>query len=724
MDIFKILDDRDQKEEKKIKRVKEKKVAVKKLSKKELELQEISKNTILPRNYTTVWREQELYEMLDFLRDQEVIALDTETTGVNTFVDRIVGFSVFAGGQGYYIPLMHKDNGKHFGDELKEIGYNFIDCLSKETVIENVKPFLENSQKKFILHNARFDQHILLNQLGIRLKPYADTMILAMLLDENRPASLKELSGIYLKQRADKFNTLFGKITFDNVPILMGRGREGNLASYYAIKDTEMTLRLYEFFIQALNNPKLEKIKKIFFEVEMPLNEIIFESEQHGILFDSNYMNEFVKEDIEGKLKILDESIRGVAGDINLKSPAQLSKVLYEDLGIKQINGKSTDKTTLNKLKGEHKVIEDILQYRKLIKLYDAFIEKLPADLINGRIHPSFNQIRCVSGRMSCSKPNMQQIPSGNLIRNSFIADEGRLLASIDYSSQEIRMLTHFSQDPILIDVFKTGKDLHSILGVKIWNNHNEHVTYEYFIYCREIVDYFKDADGNLLEQKFQDTGYVESLFNEGKIQSKDPKVLKDDCIRGKQFEKMRKFAKATTFGVIYGISKKGLSELLEMGEREAQEMIDNFFGLYKGVDRWIKKVHRDLKKNKFTETILGRKRRLYEDINSGENHRIGKAQRQGVNSIIQGSSADSLKVAVVKLQPLLKELGAKIVMYIHDECVFDVPEDIGVEGLKRIAQVMSEAIPLKNVDVTCDIEVGKKWGQKMSHEEIEFLNE
>jgi len=725
MDIDAILDSRDEKEQKKLKRTKEKKEKVKKPTKREMQINEIADSTILPLNYSTVWTKEELYDMLTFLKSQEIIAIDTETTGVNTYKDKIVGFSVFSGGKGYYIPLLHQDNGKHFGEEPKEIGYNYIHCLSIKEVTESVKDFLEDPTKKFILHNALFDQHVLLNHLGIRIKPYADTMIMAMLLDENRPASLKELSGIYLKEKADKFNTLFGKRTFDTIPVLTGRGREGNLASYYAIKDTEMTLKLYDFFINAMNSPRLEKIKNLFFDLEMPLSDVIFESEHRGIRFDLDYIENNVKPEIVEKLEELDKRIRSVIGDINLKSPAQLSKALYEDLKINQINGTSTDRKTLSKLKAEHKVIDDILSYRKLIKLYDAFIDKLPNDLVDGRIHPSFNQIRCVSGRMSCSNPNLQQVPSGNLIRNAFIADEGRLLASIDYSAQEIRMLTHFSQDPILIDVFQTGKDLHSILGVKIWNGKNKDVSYDEFIYCRKIVDYFKDADGNLLDEKFNDSKYVEELLGEGKINTQDPIVLKEDCIRGKKFEKMRKYAKSVTFGVIYGISSKGLSELLEIEANEAQEMIDSFFSLYKGVDKWIKSVHKNVKQKKFTETILGRKRRLHDDVNSNEKWRIGRAFRQGVNSIIQGSAADALKLASVKLQPLLKELDARIVMYIHDECVFDVPENIGAGGLERIAKVMSEAIPLNNVDVTTDTEVGHKWGQKMSEEEIDmFLEE
>lgn len=320
---------------------------------------------------------------------------------------------------------------------------------------------------------------------------------------------------------------------------------------------------------------------------------------------------------------------------------------------------------------------------------------------------------------------NLQQLPAGNLIRNAFVADEGRLLLSCDFSSQELRWLGELSEDPLLMDIYKNNKDVHSMTGTKIWNmqNPDKQLTYEEFCYCRGMYPLFYDADGNLVEERFSDTNYINQLFEEGKINSTDPVKLKEDAILGKKLEKIRKFAKTVNFGTVYGISAPSLADTLEVSEEEAQMFIDGFFDTYKGVTKWVRKVWKQVDTKKYVTSILGRKRRLYNEINSGEPWQIESAHRMAVNFCIQGSSADQLKTACLKLQPLLKELNSRIVLYIHDELIIDVPENIGVENIKRIQEVMCNAIFMK-IGMSSDAECGRRWSQVMSEEEIEKLKE
>ncbi|WP_141265786.1 DNA polymerase A family protein [Moorella sp. E308F] len=321
---------------------------------------------------------------------------------------------------------------------------------------------------------------------------------------------------------------------------------------------------------------------------------------------------------------------------------------------------------------------------------------------------------------------NLQQIPAkvGGLIRNAFIADEGRLLASIDFSQQELRVLAHVSRDKVLLDAYKNGRDIHSTTAVSIWNRKHpdDPVTYDDFEYRRKMTELFQDADGNLVDEKFS-VEHIQELLAAGKIRTDDPKILRKDAELGIQYEKVRKDSKMVNFGIIYGISEKGLADNLEITEEEAKEYIKSYFEAYPGVKKWIEEKHKEILKQKYTTTLLGRKRRVYPEINSGDSWKIQRGLRQGVNSIIQGSSADMVKLASIKLQPLLKELDAHIVLWIHDEIVFDVPENIGMENLQRIADIMCNALPL-DCGMKSDIEVGRKWGQKLSEDDIRHLFE
>lgn len=727
---------------------------VKKLTKKEQQIQEMAQNTVFPEHYFMVWDEFQLSSMCNWLAAQDVVAIDTETMGVTWTKDEIVGISFYAPHRGYYIPLKHADEDIH--------------CLPKELVIRYLKPLLEDRTKKFLLHNAKFDAHILRQWMGIKLIAYFDTMIAAKLLDENIAAALKEQAPYYLKVPADKFSTLFGKITFDQIPIKMDPDtRTGNLAGYYAIKDTELTFKLAEFQQRNLNLPRLAKIKKLLMDVEMPFLEIVIDAEAQGVRLDVDYLNNVVAKQLNEEIEILRKKIEFHVGKINLNSPAQLSEALYVKLKLPRLNKKnpnSTDAKTLKKLKKEHEVVMNLLDYRGKVKLTTAFAEKLPKNAVKGRVHTSFMTIGTKTGRLSCNSPNLQQVPArvGGLIRNAFIADENRLLASIDFSGQELRVLAHITQDPVLLDIYLNDGDVHSMTAVGMYNRtvktiikglevrindlangkdadttatlrkklaeeikqlQTQVVDYTFFQYCREMAGKFQDENGEVVQDRFENEELLVKLHAEKVISHYNTKQLKKEVELGIKFEKVRKSAKTVNFGIIYGMSEQGLADTLEISEDEAKEYILGYFDAYPGVKKWMSDMRHKIDELKYTETMLGRKRRVHPEMESGQWWLVQRAYRMGINAIIQGSSADMTKLASIALQPLLKELDVHIVLWVHDEIIFDIPENIGNENLRRMADVMCNALPL-SCGLKSDIEVGSKWGQKLSEDELDFLME
>jgi DNA polymerase-1 len=462
------------------------------------------------------------------------------------------------------------------------------------------------------------------------------------------------------------------------------------------------------------------------FNIEMPFISIVKDAEMKGIKFDLDYMQKEVSPKLMGEYEDLKKKIFKYTGEINLNSPLQVSKVLYDELKLPIIDkkkGKSTDKKTLQKLKNYHECIPLLLEYRSLSKLIDSFVDKLPKSVIDGRIHPNFRTIGCVTGRMSCSNPNLQQMPShNNMIRKAFVADEGRLLVSIDFSGQELRILTHITKDPLLLDLYKNNGDVHAMTGVAIYNKmYSKNITYEYFQYCRSLQEYFLDREGNLDSNKLKDDN-IKELFSKQIINTLDKNKIEEDVKNGIEFEKVRKnYAKMVNFGVIYGITENGLSNDLNITEKEAKQFIDSFYSTYKGVAKWVNDTKKQVLEKGYVTTLCGRKRRFYPYLTSGERWKVETAFRMACNSQIQGSATDQIKIASIKLQPLLKELDAHIVLFIHDEIIFDVPENIGMKNLQRIADVMCNALVL-DCGMKSDIEVGRKWSEKLTLDEINEL--
>lgn len=708
-------------------------VRTKKPTMKELKLQKIAMSTALPDNWHTVWSEDQLEAFGLWLTEQPAFALDTETVGVNPFTHRIVGISFYMPDRGYYIPLHHNDHIRDIpidGDN----GTDYVHCLPLALVSETLKPLLEDRNKKIFTHNGKFDQHVMAKWMDIHFQSYFDTMIGQSLLDETQSKKLKDLATTYLKLPTDRFSTLFGTITFEKVPIRINPDtRTGNLASYYAIKDAFLTWELAMFQGRAFNRPGLESLKRLMFEVEMPFLQIVTQAERRGIQFDSDYMLNKVAALLRNEIEELRQKIWAYTGEINLNAPAQVAEVLYEKLKLPRVNEikpNSTDKITMNKLKPYHDVVKHILSYKQKAKLMAAFVDKLPRAVVAGRVHTSFNSVGTRTGRMSASNPNMQQVPSriGNLIRNAFVSDTYRLLASIDFSQQEIRWLAHVTNDSLLLDTFRRGLDVHSQTAVGMWNaSSQDNLTYEAFEYRRGLLKIFVDKDGNITEAKMS-PAYLIALCLEGIVKHSDPDETRREIELGAKYDKTRTLAKTINFGIIYGMSKYKLAEILEINIEDAETYIEGYFARYPGVRNWMAEQRAQMDKRMYTVAFGGRKRRVHEEMMSDKRWIRQRGYRMGINHVIQGSSAMQVKIASIQLQKLFEKWAKEgvivaIVLWVHDEIIFDVPEGIGMHRLKQIADIMCNAVQLE-CGMKSDIEIGVKWGQKMTEEDIRLLFE
>jgi DNA polymerase I len=610
-----------------------------------------------PKNYRLVDTATLLTNMLTDIKSSDLIAFDCETFGENNgaldpWRGNVAGFSVTTRRASYYVPINHTEN--------KSRG------LVERYIIEEIKPVLENA--KTVMHNAPFDCKWFSVKYGINLYDnlHADTRIMAMALDENRDHRLKNLLTDWLKEPSDNFDELFPNVQFNEVPL--------DVALPYAAGDTEKTLKLYDWMMRHLNTDKLADIRRLIFEVEMPVCRQFIKSDLRGIRFDKEKAAEldakFEKEEAELKAQI-DELF---GEELNLNSPAQLKRKLFDELKLPDFAGGSTGVNVLKKLKKQHPAIPLLLEYRQVGKLRQAFTQKLPNNVKeDGKIHPWHNTYGAATGRFTCKDPNTQQIPAKRPeIRHLFLStSDDRILVSIDYSQIELRVLAHMADDKVLIEAFEQGRDIHSTTASLISNGK--------FTY--EDIEAGKDADGSA-EQKY------------------------------------RKQAKVVNFGIVYGMGAGKLGDTLEISKKEAQKIIDDYFKGYSGIKRYMDEQHRKVMKQGYVTDIFGRKRRLHADIKSKERFKVFGAQRMAGNFPIQSSAGSILKKAVVDLQELLPSIDVHILSQTHDEILYDCPRDITRERLRKIQSVMSKAVPL-SVPVLCDIEIyPNRWQEKINEEE------
>lgn len=530
------------------------------------------------------------------------------------------------------------------------------DQLGLEAVYSKLKSIFEDEKIKKCGHNIKYDLIVMANE-GIYLKGIDfDTMIASYVLDpSNRGHGIDDLSMKYLGHKTLAYKEMVGignkEIGFDEVDV--------ERATEYAAEDSDVTWQLRGKLEPQLKGDTL----KLFNEIELPLLEVLARIETNGVYIDRKHLTELSSK-IEKQLRLLETDIFALADEeFNINSPKQLSEILFEKLKLPVIKktktGYSTDMSVLEQLAIDHKLPGNILSYRQLAKLKSTYVDALPGEIFKktGRVHTSFNQTVAATGRLSSSNPNLQNIPirsdMGKEIRKAFIAEGDYMLLSADYSQIELRILAHLSKDKALKRAFDKGEDIHTRTAAEIFG-------------CS-----LEDVDEN-----------------------------------------SRRMAKAVNFGIVYGLSPFGLSRQLKISQRDAKDFIDQYFNLYSKVKSFMDNTTTKARENGYTLTLFNRRRYL-PDLNSKNRQVREAAERVAINSPIQGSAADLIKVAMIHLSRKIKnmKLKSKMIIQVHDELVFECPvtEKKIMESLVR--KKMEGAFKL-SVPLIVDIGWGKNWNE------------
>ncbi len=606
---------------------------------------EIPVDSVSQEGFALVQTEEELIELARLLKKAAILVLDTETSDLDPLSAELVGLSLCVNPkQAFYIPLAHRD----------ETGKSVAGQLPRKKVLKALKPFLEDVKLPKLGHNLKFDYSIIrLQEDDVTLKgPLWDTMIAAYLLDPGRRTfKLDDLCREILDLKMTTFSEVTKKDKRPDAFAYVSLEEAKN----YSCEDVYGTCLLWDEF-----RPRLEKqgLWQLFEELETPLLPILAEMELAGIKVDTGLLQDLSKE-FGAKLAELEREIYKLAGqEFNINSPRQLGEILFEKLklphGRKTKTGYSTDVKVLEKL-SFHELPQAVLVHRNLSKLQSTYVEKL-AGLVHpktGRVHTSFNQTVTATGRLSSSNPNLQNIPirteEGQRIRQAFVPEKGHVFVAGDYSQIDLRVLAHYSQDKALLEAFRSGQDIHSQTAAEI-----------FFV---------------------------------------SPMLITPQ---------MRRVAKTINFGIVYGMSSFGLASQLNLSRREAQTFIDRYFKHYAGVQQFMEDVVKQAREDRYVTTLLNRIR-LLPDINSSNRTRREFAERTAINTPIQGTAADIIKLAMIKVDRELEKAGhkARMLLQIHDELVFEVPEK-EVEKIKKLARECMESVMKLDVPLVVNISTGK----------------
>ena len=598
-----------------------------------------------PHAYEMIVGDQAIEAFIKKIKAKKEICIDTETTGIDANNVQLVGLSFSnTTHTGYYLPVANDGDGTD----------------GAKSILEKLKPLFEDESITWIGQNLKYD-FLVLKWYGVVLKGKTfDTMLAHYVIEPEGRRSMDILSEQFLGYAPVSIENLIGKKgknqgTMRDVPL--------EQITEYAAEDADITFQLKECFEPLLTK---REVKRVFEEVENPLMQVLVDMEFEGVKVDEQFLNEYSKV-LEADIKISEERVFEQAGvRFNLASPKQLGEVLFDILKIdpkakKTKTGQyATGEDVLAKLAAKHKIVDDILNFRELSKLKSTYVDALPAILNpkTGRIHTSYAQAVAVTGRLSSTNPNLQNIPirseRGREVRKAFIPrDPSRILVSADYSQIELRVVAAISGDPNMCDAFKQGKDIHTATAAKVYGIAESEVT---------------------KEQRYK--------------------------------------AKSVNFGIIYGQGAFGLAENLGISRTEAKEIIDNYKKEFPNIQLYMDQQINKAKEQGFVETLMGRKRWL-RDINSSNFTVRGFAERNAINSPIQGSAADMIKLAMIKIHREMKKQHweSKMILQVHDELVFDAVES-ELPALKElILACMTTAMELPNgVPVEAEIGQGKNW--------------
>jgi DNA polymerase-1 len=607
-------------------------------SQREAKLAELVAKT--PSNYELITTERQFERLLTELAAEPIIAVDTETTGLDIYEDVIVGISLT-------LPSIDK----HVYIPVDHVG---VEQLSREYVLEGLRPFIENEALGKVLHNANYDIHMFLRH-GIRLNGLAwDTQTAMALLNENEMSfALKNLATKYLAEPSDTFAELFGKdAKFAEVPL--------DIALVYAAKDTDLTWRMYEF--QRKHLAKMPNVLRYYEAVEVPLLDAIVDMERTGFVIDTEYAKKYgeeMKRDIDAK----EQSLIKALGDININSPAQLKPALER---ITKQKLESTDaKKVLKPLAKQFPAVAELLAYKELTKLYSTYISVLP-ELIHpktGRLHARFNPMGARTGRFSSggNGVNLQNQPKS--ARKLFVAPEGWAIMGGDWSQQEVRCAAYLTQEPVLLDAYEHGRDVYASMASEVYGK-----------------PYEECGDGTF-ERKAMKVGVLASLYGTG------PSTL------------------AQQLGITVDEAKAFLDDFFNRLPG-VKKWIDDTKAFCKANGFvWMDKEQR---KRRLPDAKMKEKGWA----NRGE---IMRALRQGPNAVVQGTSAIQTKATIIKLHELCKRKGWRMWATVHDECLLLVPESITREDIAEFEDVMINTYKFGNVKNKTDIELMKRWGSGVS---------
>ena len=591
-------------------------------------------------SYHLISTAAERKELLEILLTQKQVCFDTETTNIDARQADLVGIS--------------------FSYKAREAFYVAIpqEYASAKSIIHEFISFFQNTGIEKIAHNIKYDLKVL-SRYGISLSaPTFDTMIAHYLINPEARQNMDFLALHYLNYQAISIETLIGKKGKSQGNM---RDLEPSEISDYACEDADITLQLKHIFEKEIKKPHL---KDLFYDMEMPLVEVLMEMEEEGIAIDSKALAEYSKE-LDSTLIDLDSQIKELAGmEFNTDSPKQMGEVLFEKLKISAKAKKTktgqyaTSEDVLEKHKHDHPIVPLILEYRQLRKLKSTYVDALPTycDQNDGRIHTNFMQTVTATGRLSSNNPNLQNIPirseKGREIRRAFVSrDKDHKLMAVDYSQIELRIIAALSEDPNMIQSFRDGLDIHAATAAKVYGVSIEEVTRE-----------------------------------------------------------QRSAAKAVNFGIIYGQSAFGLAQNLKISRTEAKEIIDSYFEQYGTIKNYMDKVISQAREEGYVETIMKRRRYL-PDINSGNAIVRGYAERNAINAPIQGSAADIIKMAMISVHSEMKKenVKSKMILQVHDELVFDVhnSEEVLIQDLVRKA--MEKAVKL-SVPMQVELKLADNW--------------
>ena len=598
------------------------------------------------KNFNIITKENELLSIIEDIKKKKFFSFDLETSSLDYMEAKIVGISIALSDKKSYYIPI----GHSSNIKYKQ--------LSEKYVLDNLKPILQSEKLKKIGHNLKYDRNVLVNYNINLVGIEHDSMLLSYVYDSTAIRhGLDNAAEKYLSHKTIHYEDVAGKgakqIPFADVDI--------DIAAEYACEDAVISLELYNYLWSKVSKDK--NIVKVYSDIEMPLVPILSKIETNGVLIDSKALQKLSK-DLDKELNEIESKCFKITNkEFNLNSPKQLQEILYDELKIpvskKTPTGKpSTDEDTLQFLAQTNELPKLILEYRSLNKLKTGYTDKLPLQIskTSGRVHTSYQQAITSTGRLSSTDPNLQNIPiktsRGKKIRKTFIAQGEKRIFAADYSQIELRIMAHLSEDKNLLKAFKNKIDIHSFTASEIF-----------------AID-------------------IEN-------------VSTDD----------RRAAKAINFGLIYGMSSFGLSKQLGIPISAAKDYMDVYFERYPRIKSYMNQIKDFAKNNGYVETIYGRKLYLPE-ISSKNVQRRKYAERTAINAPVQGSAADIIKIAMIQIDQWLSnnKSDTKMIMQVHDELVFEIPEKNAVADVENIIKIMKNCVSL-NLPLEVNYGIDKNWG-------------